>query len=542
MYNVLVVPGGAGNELFSGMPYLVHPAMQQLMQPIKNSYLERYGSFAKAAAPSTSVVKKNYFAMIPPLPPAVDERLYIATALVVGMVIIVALITLWSCHTRKVAAGRNSLRVATQIKRTTENPFCLNVPALKEKSSMHSQSYFSSRSLACVRDEDGKNKTRTVPTNQHSFKESPDTYHRSVFEEAETLLTACNLVYHFTCLRVHARRSGNEKLATALKLPQKASKLYPIVVRNIRHIKTVNTSTKADDIARRVINVLHFDEMFGTFPTPGGHAHMTSEVFFAADDEGDLKASSVYTININRSRQRITVVFRGTTMDQNESGANHWMTNFSSGLRWEGNPISDMAKDTPFYHVHQGIMRASTHSRSTILGTIDTIKQVYPETENYQLYVTGHSLGGALATLFGYYAAIDPNVTKNGPVCVYTFAAPAVGDEDFAKIIRYLEDNDRIQIARFCNSGDIVPNFHALGGKFKHVGIEIELDEASLQVKPREKQGSLVRLLKAACSPGAALAKHSCETTDDFLDEHRSKLKIMTLNDLYRQDSSSGSK
>lgn len=486
--------------------------------------------------------------MIPTLPPAADASFYIAIALAGVVLMTVALITVW-CFCRantqsKIPAGRNSL--APLIRRIAENPFNLNVPVFKEEASMHSQSYFSSRSLAIARDEDAERttKTRTVAVNQQSITECPDSYHQSVFREAEAMLAACNLVYHFTCLRVHARRSGNEELAKSLNLPKKSSTLFPVLVRNIKHINTIDTSTKADEFAQQVMKVLNLDEMLRIFPTPGGCEHNNaSEVFFAADDEGDLEASSVYTISINRSRQRITVVFRGTTMDQNESGANHWMTNFSSGMRWEGNPIRGMAKDTPFYHVHQGIMRASTYSRSSILGTIDTIRRVYPETANYQLYVTGHSLGGALATLFGYYAAIDPNITKNGPVCVYTFAAPAVGDEDFTKIIRYLEDNGRIRIARICNSGDIVPCLHALEGKFKHVGIEIELDYASLRVKPKEKGGSLVRLLKAARAPRQLLAKHSCETTDDFLDEHQSKLKTITLNDLYRlscKDSSHG--
>jgi hypothetical protein len=73
-----------------------------------------------------------------------------------------------------------------------------------------------------------------------------------------------------------------------------------------------------------------------------------------------------------------------------------------------------------------------------------------------RLCVTGHSLGGALATLFGFYAATDDRIIKNGqPVELYTFASPLVGDQNFRQAFKALETKGKIVHARICNEGDL---------------------------------------------------------------------------------------
>ena len=45
------------------------------------------------------------------------------------------------------------------------------------------------------------------------------------------------------------------------------------------------------------------------------------------------------------------------------------------------------------------------------------------------LSITGHSLGGALATLFGFYVAAKPRFSNIDRVYIWTYAAPRVGTE-----------------------------------------------------------------------------------------------------------------
>jgi hypothetical protein len=71
-----------------------------------------------------------------------------------------------------------------------------------------------------------------------------------------------------------------------------------------------------------------------------------------------------------------------------------------------------------------------------------------------RLHVTGHSLGGAIATLFGFYAATDPTITKDGPVMLYTFASPRLGGRSFQEVFKYLERRGNIRHARIHNKKD----------------------------------------------------------------------------------------
>ena len=77
-------------------------------------------------------------------------------------------------------------------------------------------------------------------------------------------------------------------------------------------------------------------------------------------------------------------------------------------------------------------------------------------TKDYSLFVTGHSLGGSLATLFGYFLAQEDDLTENTQVTLYTFAAPPVGDRDFDKVFTRLENDGKLRHARIYNRGMIL--------------------------------------------------------------------------------------
>jgi hypothetical protein len=96
--------------------------------------------------------------------------------------------------------------------------------------------------------------------------------------------------------------------------------------------------------------------------------------------------------------------------------------------------------------------------RNTIETTL--IKEFPPgTTSTKQIFVTGHSLGGALATLATSHIIkliIDNKISAKPPI-LYTFASPRVGDSDFAANFRNLQECYRI-----ANSEDIVPKIPIL--------------------------------------------------------------------------------
>jgi hypothetical protein len=113
----------------------------------------------------------------------------------------------------------------------------------------------------------------------------------------------------------------------------------------------------------------------------------------------------------------------------------------------------------------------------------------------YRLGVTGHSLGAALATLFGFYAATDQRILQNGkPVEVFSFASPFVGDHQFRTAFKLLEREGKLVHARIVNEHDFVPMLPFISPKvdfeeklttesfdvtlYKHVGLQIFLAKA----------------------------------------------------------------
>lgn len=110
--------------------------------------------------------------------------------------------------------------------------------------------------------------------------------------------------------------------------------------------------------------------------------------------------------------------------------------------------------------------------------------------EPVQLYVTGHSLGAALATLFAFEAAAEPDDLIPKPVSCFSIAGPYVGDYSFRAAHQLLEAQGKLRHLRVTNHKDlvtIVPKMSfkwrfydseaSVGSLFKHVGMNVKLYE-----------------------------------------------------------------
>jgi len=122
-----------------------------------------------------------------------------------------------------------------------------------------------------------------------------------------------------------------------------------------------------------------------------------------------------------------------------------------------------------------------------------------------QLYVTGHSLGAALATLFAFEAAAEPDSVIPKPVSLFSIAGPYVGDAGFRAVHQHLEAHGKLRHLRVSNHKDIVTivpkmafrwRFYDpesnVGALFKHVGINLRLydgDYAPELKYPRVRTG-----------------------------------------------------
>ncbi len=124
--------------------------------------------------------------------------------------------------------------------------------------------------------------------------------------------------------------------------------------------------------------------------------------------------------------------------------------------------IDDIITDLKFWktefeklYVHKGFHDYYYKLKFPVLREILKLNKL----KKYQLYWTGHSLGGALATLFGY-------VYKEG--VVYTYGKPKIGNKDFSN-----EVNRTIKCYRVYNNLDIIPNLPPGFLKYTHEGNEV---------------------------------------------------------------------
>ncbi|KAL3905666.1 MAG: hypothetical protein SGILL_009588, partial [Bacillariaceae sp.] len=183
----------------------------------------------------------------------------------------------------------------------------------------------------------------------------------------------------------------------------------------------------------------------------------------------------VYAICVDTARRRITVCFRGCSCRKD------WMVCCQTTLKEVVNPLYDGSKpnssrsslssssrqQSPTISVHTGyhdylFSKEEGAEEGTkfdsIMNDLNSLLQQYP---GYNVYVTGHSLGAALATVFAFHAAASGRLTSPDPsyetptVTCINFASPMVGNLEFENAFRELEDQGKIRCLRVTNYYDI---------------------------------------------------------------------------------------
>lgn len=231
-----------------------------------------------------------------------------------------------------------------------------------------------------------------------------------------------------------------------------------------------------------------------------------TDIIMLSDDEIAVEESRVFLIAVDHIKKRIIVTFRGSSTKFD------WQKNANVALTLIDNPAKEVLKDDPkcpeTVQIHGGFLTALLGGeKKDVKGANEegnaakvnddlqvpldygkvrrAIVNLGLLEKGYDLYVTGHSLGGAMATLFGFFAASDDAFTRNGPVIVYSYASPRVGDVDFQSAFKALERAGRIRHARIRNHFDkvtMVP-FAILG--YRHVGLEITLKDLHAGKEPK---------------------------------------------------------
>jgi hypothetical protein len=170
-------------------------------------------------------------------------------------------------------------------------------------------------------------------------------------------------------------------------------------------------------------------------------------------DDKDQNNEMVYGVTKDDVNKRITLVFRGS------ENALSLRTNWSANLYFnkEKANVPDAVKDVipGGMRIHGGYynyMFKLTEDKTDKSEfrkydeILEDVKSLLKKNPTYKLYVTGHSLGAALANLMAFYLVCDPEIPK--PVTCINFASPRLGDANFLAATQWLEERNWLRMLR----------------------------------------------------------------------------------------------
>lgn len=205
-----------------------------------------------------------------------------------------------------------------------------------------------------------------------------------------------------------------------------------------------------------------------------------TEIVFINDTYPDMEL--VYAVSVSSKEQKVVVTFRGTV------NLSNWLHNFQAELTKRPNPIADeYPNKSDVVELHSGfceyLLRKRLDNGSTKYDEIANKAHEFGKElgDKYRLVLTGHSLGGALSTIFGFYASCDDRFTKHGPVKIFSYASPRPGGTSFARAFYHQEQCNKLLHARFSHENDAVPRvpgstkWHESGIDYVHTGVGIQL-------------------------------------------------------------------
>jgi triacylglycerol lipase len=149
-------------------------------------------------------------------------------------------------------------------------------------------------------------------------------------------------------------------------------------------------------------------------------------------------------------QEKIIVGFRGTEPDL----LSDWITD--AKIRKTAGPGGN---------VHRGFKEALNWIWLDVEKTIEWLREALPKEKQQTLWFTGHSLGGALATMAAAFCKFNEDpIILNG---LYTYGQPRVGSEKFAA---NFNTAFKSQSFRFVNDADVVTRVPPSICDYSHIG------------------------------------------------------------------------
>lgn len=295
-------------------------------------------------------------------------------------------------------------------------------------------------------------------------------FSRDLFSEAYSMLAASFLVYAFANLRQIARTDGVDNPEAILNLPLSYRSVMDLLYTN----QEIILKSMGDDDCSLFIDFMdNFEKRIEDTSARAGISNYDkihpSKLGIVSFGDETTEHGVVYSVLVNCLEKKINVSFRGTATFRD------MRTDLKVSMTRLPNPLADSTDEQPeFLCIHSGFFeymyarteqdnkprtaeanefRAGTMCRQLL----DKIIEILKKNPGFDLYTSGHSLGGALASLFAFEAAAlgDPNIPT--PVNCVSVASPIVGNNAYAEAFAHLEAYGKLRHLRIENKFDLIP-------------------------------------------------------------------------------------
>lgn len=202
-------------------------------------------------------------------------------------------------------------------------------------------------------------------------------------------------------------------------------------------------------------------------------------------------ASTAYVVQSHDGRV-VVLCYRGTQ----PVNVVNWLTDLDADPAQVGYDLGDDHAETS--RVHAGFYRNTRASRFAVIDVLQRALEGFSIADGSKervnpmeaLYITGHSLGGAMAVLMTVMLHTQDRfseiASKNR--ATYTFGQPMIGTPDFARACEKVRSRSgdgllHERIFRYVYGADVVPQLPPReSGRFQHFGVEYRC--------PRRRGGS----------------------------------------------------
>lgn len=224
--------------------------------------------------------------------------------------------------------------------------------------------------------------------------------------------------------------------------------------------------------------------------------------------------------------KNIVLSFRGTELINPKDWAVDFQLKFSAmqTRAMDGADVAEVAdgaSSKPLAH-HGfldalGLLDSPKHNvgpYDKLCGVLNDLKAEH----NKKIWITGHSLGAALASIFVAQLVLDNNELLGSLGGLYTFGQPRCGDEEYCKLFTELIEHGLVY--RVVNKKDLVTRLPMEVLKYDHHGCKVAVTDARLVMKHKEDKIEVKPQKKVVLPKNSGLKKLVFALVPDSIEDH----------------------